>query len=200
MFPAGKFGAGALRASPNEQVLRVEALGIVHLEDRARRLAELHVLGEARLAVGDLAGRFEKNREFLDALYHELAVMHRSGEPLPAGAEWLLDNHRVVDAQLRDLHSYLPHHCYWELPKLHDGVPRVYSLALELIAHADGLVDEETIVRAMHEIDTAMSGRITMQHYATQIPRFSPYAVMAVGCWTLALVMRFSLPWFEVLS
>lgn len=147
MFPAGKFGAGALRASPNEQVLRVEALGIVHLEDRARRLAELHVLGEARLAVGDLAGRFEKNREFLDALYHELAVMHRSGEPLPAGAEWLLDNHRVVDAQLRDLHSYLPHHCYWELPKLHDGVPRVYSLALELIAHADGLVDEETIVR-----------------------------------------------------
>ena len=60
--------------------------------------------------------------------------------------------------------------------------------------------DEETIVRAMHEIDTAMSGRITMQHYATQIPRFSPYAVMAVGCWTLALVMRFSLPWFEVLS
>jgi cyclic beta-1,2-glucan synthetase len=147
MFPAGTFDADALRASSDEQVLRVEALGIVHLEDLARRLAELHGLGDVRLAVGDLAGRFEKNREFLDALYHELAVLHRSGEPLPAGAEWLLDNHQVVDAQLRDLHSYLPHHCYRELPKLHDGVPRVYALALELITHADGLVDEETIVR-----------------------------------------------------
>lgn len=146
MFPAGTFG-GALCASSDEQVLRVHALGIVHLEDHARRLAELHVPGDVRQATGDLAERFEKNREFLDALYHELAVAHRSGEPLPAGAEWLLDNHQVVDAQLRDLHSYLPQHCYWELPKLADGVPRVYALALELIAHADGLVDEETIVR-----------------------------------------------------
>jgi Ca-activated chloride channel family protein len=60
--------------------------------------------------------------------------------------------------------------------------------------------DEATIVRAMHEIDRASAGRITMQHYATQIPRFSPFAVMAVACWTLGLAMRFTLPWFEVLS
>ncbi|MCE9607517.1 MAG: hypothetical protein K8U03_21735 [Planctomycetia bacterium] len=147
MTPVGMFGTEALRASADDQVLRVDAYGIVHLEDHARRIAALHELGDARTSTGDLAARFESNREFLDGLYHELAVLHRSGEAVPAGAEWLLDNHQVVDEQLRDLHAYLPHHCYWELPKLRDGVPRVYAIAVELIAHADGLLDEETTVR-----------------------------------------------------
>ena len=39
-----------------------------------------------------------------------------------------------------------------------------------------------------------------MQQYATQIPRFSPFAMMAVACWALALTMRLTLPWFEVFS
>ncbi len=60
--------------------------------------------------------------------------------------------------------------------------------------------DEATIVRAIHEIDRASAGRITMQQYATQVPRFPPFAVMAVACWAVALLMRLTLPWFDVLS
>lgn len=149
MAPVGTFDADALRASADDEVMRVDAFGITHLEEHARRVAGLHSLGDPRLNTGDLAARFESNRKYLDGLYHQLAVMHRSDESLPAGAEWLLDNHQVVDEQLRDLHSYLPHHCYWELPKLRDGVPRVYAIAVELIAHADGLLDEETIGRVL---------------------------------------------------
>ena len=61
-------------------------------------------------------------------------------------------------------------------------------------------IDEATIVRAVHEIDRASPGRLTMQQYSTQVPRFPPFAMLAVACWTLALAMRLIMPWFEVLS
>ena len=147
MAPVGTACAEGMRAAADDQMLRVDALGIAQLEVHARRIAGLHSLGDPRAKTGDLAARFEENRDFLNALYHEFAVLHRTEQALPAGAEWLLDNHQVVDEQLRDLHSYLPHHCYWELPKLPGGIPRVYAIAVELIAHVDGLLDEETIVR-----------------------------------------------------
>jgi hypothetical protein len=56
--------------------------------------------------------------------------------------------------------------------------------------------DEATIVRAMHEIDRAATGRIELRQYSTQVPRFSPFALAAVALWTLALSLRLLTPWF----
>jgi hypothetical protein len=56
--------------------------------------------------------------------------------------------------------------------------------------------DEATIIRAMQEIDRAATGRIEMRQYSTQIPRFSPFAFVAVALWTFALSLRLLTPWF----
>jgi hypothetical protein len=56
--------------------------------------------------------------------------------------------------------------------------------------------DEATILRAIHEIDQAATGRIELRQYSTQIPRFPPFAFAAVALWTLALALRLLTPWF----
>lgn len=58
-------------------------------------------------------------------------------------------------------------------------------------------VDEGTIVRAMHEIDRASGGRISIRHYSTQEPRFAPFALAAVACWSMALTLRLVTPYFN---
>lgn len=52
--------------------------------------------------------------------------------------------------------------------------------------------DEATIVRAINEIDRATPGRIEMKEYSTEEPRFSFFALLAVACWTGALLLRFT--------
>jgi hypothetical protein len=57
--------------------------------------------------------------------------------------------------------------------------------------------DEKAIVDAMHAIDAASPGRIDVRQYSTRVPRFTPFALAAVGLWILALAMRLTTPWFE---
>jgi hypothetical protein len=58
-------------------------------------------------------------------------------------------------------------------------------------------VDETAIVQAVQAIDRAAPGRVEMKRYTTEQPRFAGYALFAAGLWTLALVMRLTLPWFQ---
>jgi Ca-activated chloride channel homolog len=58
-------------------------------------------------------------------------------------------------------------------------------------------VDETSIVRAVNEIDRTAIGKVEMKRYTTEQPRFAPFAVIAVAFWSLALLMRLTLPWFQ---
>jgi hypothetical protein len=58
-------------------------------------------------------------------------------------------------------------------------------------------VDESAIIAAVNEIDRAAPGRVEMKRYTTEQPRFEGFAVIAVGLWSLALLMRLTLPWFQ---
>ena len=57
--------------------------------------------------------------------------------------------------------------------------------------------DEETILRAIREIDQISTGRIEMRQYSTEIPRFSPFGLFAVALWTCALLTKVSAPFFN---
>ena len=68
----------------------------------------------------------------------------------PAG-EWLLDNFHLIEEQVRTAKRHLPKAYSRELPRLLEGpsagLPRVYDIALETIAHGDGRVDPESLTR-----------------------------------------------------
>ena len=58
-------------------------------------------------------------------------------------------------------------------------------------------MDENAIVAAVNEIDRAAPGRVEMKRYTTEQPRFAGFALVAIVFWTLGLVMRLTLPWFQ---
>ena len=57
--------------------------------------------------------------------------------------------------------------------------------------------DEETIVRAVREIDEASTGRIAMREYSTRRPVFQRFVMAAAALWTLALALRSRFPGFR---
>ena len=75
---------------------------------------------------------------------------HRRPPIAPAG-EWLLDNFYLIEEQIRTAKRHLPKAYSRELPRLLQGpsagLPRVYDIALEAIAHGDGRVDAESLRR-----------------------------------------------------
>ena len=84
----------------------------------------------------------------------------------PAG-EWLLDNFYLIEEQMQTAKRHLPTGYSRELPRLHNGqsagLPRVYDIALETIAHGDGLVDPESLcsfVRAYQTVTILTFGEL----------------------------------------
>jgi len=57
--------------------------------------------------------------------------------------------------------------------------------------------DEAAIVRAVREIDRTAVGRVEMKRYTTEQPRFASFALAAATLWSLALLMRLTMPWFQ---
>jgi hypothetical protein len=57
--------------------------------------------------------------------------------------------------------------------------------------------DENQIIQAIRDIDRLSAGKIEMKQYSTERPRFAPFALVAAGLWSLALVMRFTVPNFQ---
>ena len=75
----------------------------------------------------------------------------------PAG-EWLLDNFYLIDEQIRTAKRHLPKGYSRELPRLSNspslGLPRVYDIALEAVAHGDGRIDPEGLSRFVSAYQT----------------------------------------------
>lgn len=128
--------------------IRAELLGSDDLEACARDLAK----GPAQVRSGrPLLPRFFDNGKTLRRVHRVIAEAFRRHELLTTDAEWLIDNYHVVADALREVQEDLPRTYYRELPKRLDGpmagLPRVYELAVALIAHTDAALDEATITR-----------------------------------------------------
>ncbi|HEV2883412.1 MAG TPA: glucoamylase family protein [Pyrinomonadaceae bacterium] len=134
----------------DDQPFRAEIFSIERLEQYARALASEHktVTKKGR---AQLLPRLEDNGRKLVTAYRVLVEAIRSGRPISPAAEWLVDNFHIVEEQLREIREDLPKSYYHELPKLADGdlkdYPRIYAVALALIAHTDCRLDTETLRR-----------------------------------------------------
>jgi hypothetical protein len=54
---------------------------------------------------------------------------------------------------------------------------------------------EADILQAIDEIDRLSEGRIDVTRYSTEEPAYALFAVVAVGLWILAAVLRLTVPW-----
>jgi cyclic beta-1,2-glucan synthetase len=128
--------------------LRAELFSAAQMAVHGRQLATRHRLGEDK-GPDRLLARLADNAAVIARARDSLTRSAEQGGRLTPAAEWLLDNYYLIDEQIRTARRHLPKDYSRELPRLHDadGTPRVYQLALEVIAHGDGRLDPENLAR-----------------------------------------------------
>ncbi len=134
----------------DELPLRSELFNADQMERHGRSLAGAHRLSRHRGSEGLLA-RLAANSTVLTDACNLLTSAVRAGHRITPAGEWLLDNFYLIEEQVRTARRHLPKNYSRELPRLASGtstgLPRVYDIALETIAHGDGRVDPESLSR-----------------------------------------------------
>lgn len=137
--------------------IRGEVFGADRLARHARQIARKHRLLAPRKqrGHGPLLDRLDDTREVLNEVYERLTDASERGVDISPAGEWLLDNFYIVQEHIREIRTNLPGGYYQELPKLANGTlaqyPRVYDVAIELIAHTEGHLSLENITLFVRE-------------------------------------------------
>jgi hypothetical protein len=125
--------------------IRSELFSLEQLEVYARNLARSHQLTTGRAAPEQLLKRLAENEEILLEVHDLLTRSAKENIRITPAGEWLLDNFYLIEEQVYTGKRHLPRGYSKGLPQLlkgpSAGLPRVYDLAVELIAHSDGRVD-----------------------------------------------------------
>jgi len=136
--------------SGDELPLRSELFSAIQMEQHGRSLAASHHLTPGPVP-DRLLARLNDNQHILTDVCSSLMVAVKEKRRIAPAGEWLLDNFYLIEEQIRTARRHLPKGYSRELPRLRNGssvvLPRVYDLALEIIAHGDGRVDPENLGR-----------------------------------------------------
>lgn len=145
--------------------LRAELFGAEHLSELARSLATASRVSTASGSAALLA-RLRENASVLRRARDAAAETARR-EPLMPDAEWLLDNFFVIEDVLREVKTDLPRGYAGELPVVAGGpwtgLPRVYMIAVSLVAHTDSHLDDAQVlrfVRTFQEVAPLATGEL----------------------------------------
>ena len=60
--------------------------------------------------------------------------------------------------------------------------------------------NEDTLLKAIEDIDRVATGTIQFKQYSSQQPRFALFALAAAAFWSAAALLKLSLPYFEKLA
>ncbi len=141
-----------------EEPIRAELFGLEHLEAHARNLATVSELAPPPRIGTPLLRRFAENGRVLVKAHREIVEDFARGRHRSLEADWLTDNFHIIEDTLREVEHDLPGGYYSELPKLAAGplagYPRVFALALALVAHSDSGLDEARITRYVQAFQT----------------------------------------------
>ena len=142
--------SGAGQGLTLEAPLRAELFSADQMEQHGLRLASADQLTPRR-APERLLARLAANERVLIETCHLLTAAVTAKQRVTPAGEWLLDNAYLVAEQIRTARRHLPKGYSRELPNLATGIsaglPRVYGIALETIAHGDGRVDPDSLSR-----------------------------------------------------
>ena len=155
LWPAG-FGfreaaSGAQLSDDDEDLpLRAELFSAVQMAAHGKHLASHHELSK-RSGRDRLLARLAENAAVISKTCEVLTAAIKDGHQITPASEWLLDNYYLIEDQIRIARRHLPKNYSRQLPRLEKGAgagcPRVYKIALEIIAHGDGRVDPESLCR-----------------------------------------------------
>lgn len=134
-----------MRKYANEKPpLRAELFTADQMAQYSKSLAHSHTIGTGQ-APDQLLKRLADNEDVLIEVHDLLTETVIANRRITPAGEWLLDNFYLIEDQIRTGKKHLPKGYSESLPWLSkgpsQGLPRVYDIALEIIAHSDGRVD-----------------------------------------------------------
>jgi cyclic beta-1,2-glucan synthetase len=140
----------SLRHDRDTELLRSELFSIEQLKRHALSLAGQHRI-DTRRGPDRLLPRLADNERVLLAAYDVITNAEMHGQRVGPAETWLLDNFYLIQQQIALARRHLPRGYSRQLPRLADGssagFPRIYGLALELISHMDGRVDNDNVTQ-----------------------------------------------------
>lgn len=91
----------------------------------------------------------DKSFETIIKAYEYIDKEIDNKQDMVPAAEWLLDNLYLIQKEYKDVKYNMPESYYKNLPVISKGImkgyPRVYHIAVEIISHTDGMIDEERV-------------------------------------------------------
>lgn len=130
--------------------VRAAILNLEELVKHAKEIALSHGVSIKTRSSRKLLPRMEDNYKFIIKAYKDLNADLANRYPVAPAAEWLFDNFYIIEEQVKEIRLTFPKGYYSALPSLTSGsmagFPRVYSLAIELISHTDGRIDEKVLM------------------------------------------------------
>jgi cyclic beta-1,2-glucan synthetase len=135
----------------NEDTTREEIFSVERLEQYAAHLSSQLNVYTKKTRGKSLLPEVRRCGDELLTAYLSLSEAIRQKLVVAPAAEWFVDNFHIVEDQLREIKRDLPKNYYDELPKLSgaelEGYPRVYAMAMAMIAHTDSRLDEDAMRR-----------------------------------------------------
>lgn len=133
-----------------EEPFRSELYASDQMDRHGKVLAKSHKLQKGKSA-DQLLKRLENNEKLLLEVRNLLVESIRNDKAITPASEWLLDNFYLIEEQVVIARKHLPKGYSEALPYLAEGLsagmPRVYDIVLEIIAHSDGRVDVNSLTR-----------------------------------------------------
>ncbi|WP_192929721.1 GH36-type glycosyl hydrolase domain-containing protein [Alkaliphilus serpentinus] len=123
-------------------------LNIEDLGDHGREIAKEHTVVRGK-RTKKLTFRLDYNFKEIVEVYLSLSDKSKNRREISPPAEWLLDNFYKIEEQVKEIKQALMAERYSRFDLLDNGLlkgyPRVYVIAMEMVSHTDGRIDEDTI-------------------------------------------------------
>ncbi|WP_234123465.1 GH36-type glycosyl hydrolase domain-containing protein [Clostridium hydrogenum] len=120
------------------------------LGNHAEKLSEYHKVTKKSSSRRVLMKRLDKSYAAILRGYEYIDRDVRNKKEIVPAAEWLLDNLYLIEKEYKDIKHNMPESYYKSLPRIDKGslrgLPRIYHIGAEIIAHTDGKIDENTII------------------------------------------------------
>ena len=143
------------------------SFNISFLEESAVRLAASHDALESGRSYTPVKPILEESKKVLDESYRVLSRLAKSDQEISPAAEWLIDNFYIIQENIVQVGVDFPVEYQKKIPLFksgdYKGLPKVYELVLNLMAHTDNMVDIDVLkqyVQNYQEVRTLMQGEI----------------------------------------
>ena len=156
-----------LKKNSDRQLIQIKDVELTcdELEEHAKEIAYDHNVLRKPDIFNWPVPRMNENYKYIVSVYKALNEDVQKGIPTTPAAEWLLDNFYIIEEQVKGVRRDLSKDLYLRLPAISSGslkgYARVYAIALELVSHTDGRIDENVLINYInaYQSNNVLTGR-----------------------------------------